>query len=522
MRTVCGRRWRGARPAAGDDRGSLIMAMLLTLVGTMLSALMVPVVLTQINSTKVEVRRAHALAAAQAGLDVALGHIRAADDGAGTGVLAKLPCGPLTGRVGVGGPSRYQVTIDYFSVDPQGKSDSWVAANRMSCLAGGGTYTAPNYALLRAAGTDAATGSFSAVTTRSLRGTYTFQTTNQNIAGGLIHVYKTATSTDLCMDGGSGSPATGTAVQMQPCVTGSIRQKFAYNQNLTLVLVASKTATLPLGMCLDAGTPHATGAVVRFQSCATTTLPQQQWSINDAANFEGTSNGSTLDGYCFNVQTPNTAGSFVILGTTSAARCHQGYNNQQTFSPEAAVGAGAAGAPNSQLVNFSEFGRCLDVTEQNVLYSYLIAWPCKQAPNPANVTWNQKWALPTITSGSSATGRITTSPTLGLHCLRSPGSIAAGQYVTVAACTGVGNPPTNMRWTVYTDTGSYTTSYRIMDGYGYCLAPTDPAAAAPDFYPNGQQISKIVVTTCSGSTLQKWNAPPNLLQSLPLKDIGEN
>lgn len=511
----------GPRLGRGDDTGSLVIAMLLTLVGVLLSALMLPIVVGQIESTRDENRQTHALNAAQAGLDVALGHVRAANDGAGAGVLAELPCGPLTGGLANASTARYQVTIDYFAVDPQGRSDSWIAANRISCLAGSGTFSVPNYALFRSEGTNSATGSFSSVPRRSLRATYTFQTTNQNVAGGLVHVYRTSTSTDLCLDAGSGAPAAGTNVQMQPCSSGSVRQKFAYNTNLTLVLVASKTAAMPLGMCLDAGaTPHATGRVVQFQPCASTTSPRQQWSINDSANFEGTANGISLDGYCFNVQTPNTAGSFVILATGSG--CHGGYNNIQTFSPDASVGAGAAGAAVGQLVNFDQFGRCLDVTEQNVGYSYLISWPCKQAPNQANVTWNQKWTVPTPSgTTASGTGRITTSPTVVTpYCLRSPGSTAAGQYVTVALCP-VGSTPQNMTWTAFGDTGTYATSYRIVDGYGNCLAPTDPDATPADLYPSGQQISKIVVAPCTGSTLQKWNAPPNLQQSTPLKDIGE-
>lgn len=512
--TAGGARRRGR----GDDTGSLTVAMLLAMVGLALSALLVPMMVTQVGSTREEVRRSRELAAAQAGIDVALGHIRAAADPAGNGVLATLPCGPLAGSVGAGG-TRYEVTIDYFTLDPQGRSDDWVAANRISCLAGGGPYSSPKYALLRATGTAAPSGAFSTVPTRSLRGTYTFQTTNQNIAGGLVHVYKTATSLDLCMDAGSGSPAAGANLQMQPCSAGSVQQKFAYNANLTLVLVATKTPSQPLGMCLDAGSPHAAGRVVTFQPCASTTEPRQQWSINDSANFEGTTNGQTLDGFCFNVQTPNTPGSFVVLGT--GANCRKGYDNIETFQPEAAVGAGAAGAAAGQLVNFSQFGRCLDVTEQNVNFAYLIAWPCKQAPDPTKVAWNQKWALPVIPEkASSATGRITTNPG-SLYCLQSPGSTAAGQYVRSVACPA-GDPPENMTWTVFGDTGSYASSYRIQDHHGYCLAPTDPAAMPPDLYPKGQVISKIVVTACTGSTLQKWNAPPNIQQSLPLKDVGES
>jgi Ricin-type beta-trefoil lectin domain len=510
------------RPSTGDrdDQGSIILALLVTLIGVSLSALLVPMVLSQVQGTRENEHRVASLAAAQAGLDIAIGHVRASEDTGGNGALSTLPCGPLAGDVSAGGPSRYQVSIDYFSADPQGKTDAWIAANRLTCISGGGTQKTPAYALLRSYGTDIPTGDITTVQNRFLKGTYTFQTTNQNIAGGLIHVYKTATSTDLCFDAGSTSPGSGTYLRMQPCVTGSGQQTFAYNTNLTLALVNSKTPSLPLGMCLDAGSPHAVGNYVVFQPCATTTQPRQQWSINDSSNLEGTSNGTSLDGYCFNVQTQNTAGSYVVLSTSN---CHKGYDTQETFQLEATTGAGAAGSANSQLVNFSEFGRCLDVTEQNVNYAYMIAWPCKQAPNPANVTWNQKWALPAIVApATSATGKVTTSPTaVTPYCLQSPGSTAAGSYVKVVLCSLMVTGAPSITWTVYADTGVYESSYRLKDGYGYCLQATDPSVSSPDFYPSGNRISKLIVATCGGSTLQKWNAPPNILQSTPLKDIGE-
>jgi hypothetical protein len=503
-----------------DDRGSIILALLVTLVGVSLSALLVPMVLTQVQGTKENAHRVASLAAAQAGLDIAVGHIRASEDSDGNGALPSLPCGPLAGKVAASNPSRYQVSIDYFTADPQGRNDTWIAANRLTCIGGGGTAKTPAYALLRSYGTDIPTGDITTVQSRFLRGTYTFQTTNQNISGGLIHVYKTSTSTDLCFDAGSTSPGSGTYLRMQPCVAGSGQQDFAYNTNLTLSLVNSATPSLPLGMCLDAGTPHAVGNYVVFQPCATTTQPRQQWSINDSSNLEGTSNGSTLDGYCFNVQTSNTAGSYVVLSTSN---CHKAYDTIETFQLEATTGAGAAGPANTQLVNFSEFGRCLDVTGQDVNQPYMIAWPCKQAPNPANVTWNQKWALPAIVApATSATGKVTTSPTAATpYCLQSPGSIAAGNYVKVVLCSTMTSGAPSITWTVYADTGVYESSYRLKDGYGYCLQATDPSVSSPDFFPSGNRISKIIVATCSGSTLQKWNAPPNILQSIPLKDIAE-
>ena len=117
----------------------------------------------------------------------------------------------------------------------------------------------------------------------------------------------------------------------------------------------------------------------------------------------GTSDGKTMDGYCLNLQSPNVDPSSVIL--LNGTGCNQGYNNKQTFQPDAATGAGAAGIgvtvpgkPVGQLVNFEQFGRCVDVTEKNAAYAYLIAWPCKQAPDKANLDWNQTWELPPASS----------------------------------------------------------------------------------------------------------------------------
>jgi hypothetical protein len=504
-----------------DDRGSLLVAILLSLIGISLSTLLMPIVLTQINSTKSDVRRSVALNAAQAGLDVAVGHIRAADDGTGHGVLGQLPCGPLSGAVEAG-PARYQVLIDYIGSDPQGKSDAWITANRIGCISGGGTFSTPSFALLRSRGTDQAGGNIDTVPARTLKGTYLFKTTNQNIVGGLIHIYKTPSTDDLCMDASSGSPTAGTNLQMRPCNPGSVQQLFAYNQNLTLTLISSRTAANPLGMCLDAGLPQGLGNIVAFRPCSAVTSARQQWSMNDSANFEGTTDGQTLNGYCFNVQSPDVSGSFVVLGSRIGGTCGKGYDNIETFNPEASAGAGAAGPAVNQTVNFDQFGRCLDVTEFKLNYAYLIVWPCKQAPNPTLVAWNQRFTLPALTTDleDKVWGPITVNPGAGtLYCLQSPGSVAAGSYVQPFPCPAY--PPANMQWTANGATGDYDSSYRIEDRDGHCLSPTDPDAAVPDLYPKGLRISKLVVADCSNSLLQKWNADPNILHPQPLKDITE-
>jgi hypothetical protein len=172
-------------------------------------------------------------------------------------------------------------------------------------------------------------------------------------------------------------------------------------------------------------------------------------------------------------------------------------------------------------VNYKQFGRCLDVTEFNLNYGYLISWPCKQAPNPDNVGWNQRWTLPYAASGPTGVkGTVHTSPGNNVpYCLRSPGSTDPYKYVTPVNCAGGATDDTT--WTVFGDTGTYSTSYRIKDLNGDCLQPTDPTDTPPDLYPKGLRISKIVVAPCDGTALQKWNAPPNVAPPSPLTDISE-
>lgn len=480
------------------------VAMLLTVLGVLISAVLASIVTVQTGATRRAAQGLHGLDAAQAGLDVAIGHIRAAADGSGNGVLASLPCGPFAGQVGVGGVAGYSVTITYKET-PDGAV--------IPCVPGSGIAQTPSFAYLVALGTDVANG-----VTRTLQGTYVFATTNANIPGGLIHVARVSGSQDLCLDAGSPTPAVGAALTVQLCTPGSPRQEFAYNPNLTLTLVSSITDAVPLGLCVDGGpVPHgASNTALTFQPCGTVTQPRQQWSLNDGSNFQGTSDGTTLDTHCFNIQSPDVPGSVVIL-TPGAGGC-PGTRIAHSFSPDAEVGAGAAGASSGQLVSFAQFGRCFDVTSRDWEASYMIVWPCKQAPDTSQVSWNQKWTLP----ATGVAGVIKTKPaaTAFFACLQSPLTVGAGSYVTLAQCPA-GAPPANQSWTVRGDTGVYATSYTILDNAGNCLCPTDPTAVPADLFGGGYEISKAIMLPCSGSTMQKWNAPPDIVDGTPLKDIAE-
>jgi hypothetical protein len=482
--------------------------MLISLIGVMLAMLLLPMVIGQAKTTRQLSDRVRSLHAAEAGLEAALANIRAADDGSGNGSLADLPCGPLTGSVGDGGAARYSVTIDYLAQDPAGHPDSWVATNRIRCLSGGGAFTVPSFALLRADGTNEASGAMGSAATRHLRATYRFHTTNQQIPGGAIHGDQSGGSNNLCIDAGSSQPATGAALQMQDCQPGSDQQKWAYEKNLTLALVSSKTTAMPLGLCVDAGAAQTVGSAALLEPCGSTTQPYQQWSYNDDSKYAGSVAQSGGKFSCLGLPGGMLAGSFLKLVDCKDNSAKGGY----AFRPVASVGAGAAGESTGQLVNFEQFGRCLDVTLWDPHHAFLIAWPCKQAPNPTDVTWNERWTLP----ADGVTGRVTVTydnkGTPELYCLTSPAGSGTGAYVTLTLCPA--SLPATMKWTVARDTTTYATSYRIQDSDGDCVAP-DPA----DLYTPG--VSKVITDDCSASTLQKWNAPPSLLEPA-FKDIGEH
>jgi hypothetical protein len=353
MITMMGRR-RGPRGHHGADGGSMPLAMLLILVGSSLSALLVPIVVNQLSATRTSSERTLALHAAEAGIHTAMGQFRAAADSTGAGDSTRLPAGPLTGSISPDGRQRYQVTITYRTLD----------GNTLTMPLAG----QPASAVLVSTGVAAATGSFGVGTagTRTLQATYTFQ-------------------------------------------------------------------------------------------------------------------------------------------------------------PYTAVGTGAAGAATRQLVNFKQFGRCL-VTVNYTGSSYLIAWPCQQAPNAADVSWDQKWSLPTVSATTrTGTARIYTTLDGVDYCLRSPGT-TAGAYPAVSACSSSSIAAT-MTWTVYGATGTYATSYQIVDSAGLCLAPVDPAVSPTEVYNDvwytGPPVSRIVMQTCDGSAWQKWDAPPDLSGPLPLTRIYE-
>lgn len=474
--------------------------MLLVMAGTSLSAVIASTSAARSVSMRAAVDDSHLLDAAQTGFETVIARIRAAVDGTGLGTPAELPCGPMSGRAGPVDRHTYLVTVSYRTV---GDGD-------IACLAGAGTQTVPAYADLESTGRDPVTGR-----SRTLAARYTIRTSNQNIPGGLVPTVAKVGGQSLCLDAGSATPAAGTVVRLQLCAAGSEQQTFAYTENLYLRLRSSVTDATPLGLCLDGGpVPHPDSDVaVTMQTCAAGVSARQQWSINDMNNYEGSSDGVNLDGHCLNPQVAGAAGVPVVVRRS----CNYDFN------PDVSVGAGAAGAKTTQVVNYGQFGRCLDVAEYNWQRVFFWIWPCKQAPSAAGVSWNQKWVLPAVTAGTAGTAGFIVNhpPALGAPaCLRSKLSTARWSYVTLEACPAA--PAAGaFRWTVFGDTGTYATSYTIVDAVGNCLAAADPALPGGNISIYGHDVSPAVTVACSGSPLEKWNGDPNVLKASPLTMVAE-
>jgi hypothetical protein len=531
------------RLARRRDDGSLPIAMLLTIVGIGLSVVLATIVNAQQRTTRVDLQRTDAVNAAQAGLDVALAQIRmAVTAGTKDGDRTKLPCNTIPvpaeparypqgfafrSSVSVGTPATYTTEIYYLASLPQPGNLTAARAARLACTVGAGTAVVPQYALI------ASTGTGGLEATRTLFATYTFASyySNPNIPGGQIRMFRfDPGDTEYCYTSLNNPPAAGDILYTRPCNDADPKQEFAYEANLNLV--ANTTRTSATRMCVDGGAVATNNATVRFQPCVVPTVARQQWGQNDYSAFQGTSDGINLNEYCLDVAVPNTA-SFIRTGlapNTSSAACYKEWDDIKTTFPDSDLGTGRAGPASDQLVNNEQFGRCIDITADDVAYGHLVVYPCKQKPS-GRIQFNQEWIIQPIPAGStSVTGTIYTTCPVGAnppcqankkYCLKSPGSIAAGQYVTVDVCPAV--TPPDMTWTVRDDTGVTSTNNRIESTHNvpngqpnFCLAPSTTDL----WYTFAVPFSKLVLAKCTGSELQKWNVQPVTVAGA-LKDIVE-
>jgi hypothetical protein len=530
--------WRASRRLRRDDTGSMPIAMLITLVGVTLSATLTTMVTGQLRDSRRQADRTASVAAAQAGLDAGLAKIRAAVTSL-AGDITKLPCTDVNGTLSaITGASTsasptYTTSIGYFLVDPSGLIGALGPigdlTNINGLLAGAQTVTGlltslgqpvtgssgvttalnnaigcvsgvlkqvPLYGLLRSTGT---VGGVS----RTVYATYTFHGNNGQYCIG---------SQDTT------GPTVTEKVEAVLCSGPDTQVSFIYPTNLSLALTTTvktsvKNPLYPYGLCITAAT-QAVGVVTKFQPCSATVSTTQQWQREvNAQTFYGTADGINSSNLCLSVSTPNAPlNSPIVLAAKSAGDCGIANVTGKAFVPDATAGAGAAGVGTGQFVNYSEVGRCLDLTNEDVsgawftsrsLARALIVYPCKQAFS-GGVFWNHKWTAPAIPAGQyEATGQVYTVPASGTYagkpyCLNSPGS--AGGYVWVADCSVGGSA---LQWTIYDAAPLASQAYQVTDFYGNCLEAAGTLGTSYQY----STWSEVITAPCNGSDIQKWNRP---------------
>jgi hypothetical protein len=513
---------------------AMMIALLLILVIAGMSLLVAGLVISENKPTQTARKTVATVNAAEAGFEAALSQMRAATDTYGNGDVSQLPCTtstapgtPITGSVGPkSGAAKnatltYSVYVRYYLTDPSAMGSADLALYALSC-SGGQPTDVPQYAYLTANGAGTVGANTSAQNNRLLHTTYRFQTSNLNIAGGRLNM----NGTSFCLDSGT-APAANSLVNISTCTNRGVtpgQSSWAYRADLTLYLTTSGTP----GLCITAGTTFGTASTARLtlQTCATdgtggTTYPyqaspslqqRQEWNFDDSGRFEGASSTGDVNGNCISASSP---GSPAAGGVVYEQACTG--DGPSILNPDFQVGAGPAGDATGQLVNYYEFGRCMDVTHASVSEGMnpaigLIDYPCKQAPDPTNIRWNERWIY-----NATAHTLMSPSDSGGSYCLDGPSAqsaVPASNPVTIQTCNSA--DPTQ-KWTEKgAVVGDYGSSYTIVSNFGACLSITTSRLTGYD-----AQWSALITETCDGSLKQKWNAPANFVDSR-FKGTGED
>ncbi|MDX6285421.1 MAG: hypothetical protein QOG53_906 [Frankiales bacterium] len=518
--------------AEGESGFALVFALLLIIIISALSLALAGLVYSQTRPGQFSKKNIRTVNAASSGLQASLGQLRSANDGSGNGVLLKLPCTSSTsatfssgatvvttngytidGQVSSGqGNLNYTASIAYYTVDPSAHDTdmAWLQSNAMTCPLS----AVPAYAFIQSYGKgDAVPGMATKNGNRTQHGVYQFATTNTNSVGGRMIEYGTS-NPGLCMEVESLPAAVGKRILVKNCLAlGTPQQTWQYRNDLTIFYGGDPT----LNLCIEKPT---SGSTPTLQTCtgtgSGTTYPyanaqqqRQEWGFNDSGHFSASlSNGTVTNGSggeCLDPQGATSgapAASGAVLVIVSCDGATTGYT---AWDPDPQVGAGKAGgnitglpgAPTNQFVNYKEFGRCLDVTGQNVNADHLIDYPCKQAPDSTTLTWNQLWTYTAISGGY---GKFYTTYSGTQYCLTAPSS---GNLITTVPCAGT--PGNNQLWKPTGNIiGNYTASYELISKLdSRCMGVTQVGAITFG-------SSNIVVETCDGSLGQKWNAPPSV------------
>jgi Tfp pilus assembly protein PilX len=497
-------------PSDGERGAALLSAMIFMIIMAGLSVVVLSTVLSQTVPSVAAQRNTKTVYAAQAGMQASFAMLRSAaatpdSDGNVYGSLSKLKCS-VTGQVDAQANGlNYSATIKYYASNPSTNP----VPPEIPCSALG-VSSQPRYALITSSGTVAAgAGSGTAVTgDRAISAVYAFKITNVNIPGGRIFDQNNA----VCLEAvplSSGSIGVGSfirfvaAASCTSSATNDAKQLWVYATDYEIKLASTIGTATPL--CITGPVNYGDSTQdATLQKCRTdSTRWNQLWSWTGDYTWQGQNPSISSGTSGYYIGGPIAAGNRLKVRTD---------HNNGTFNPASAVGAGAASVNTIQIVNYLQFGRCLDVTSEDINSSFMIAYPCKQDPSgtgtPAGtgkLAWNHKWYYNEPTApATSLTQSIYVYDGSGTKkCLTTSTASSGPLYPTFSSCSGSNSL---QKWTRIVIPTDYLNSYWFKDSLGRCLS----VGNSNDLY-NGW--SKIVVTACDGSLAQKWNAPAEVTKA---------
>ncbi|WP_314855648.1 RICIN domain-containing protein [uncultured Microbacterium sp.] len=484
---------------AADDGAAMMMTMLFILFVGGLMLVLLGVLLNQASPLKFTQSSTRSVYAAQAGIQSGLSVLRSNTRTVGTGATkvtygdpSALPKSALSGTVdGVAGSAlSYSVSFSYFKESPSGKSEDWLKNNAMKATSLS-TTNQPTYARIESTGTDTSTGT---PRSRKIAAVYAFNTTNVNIPGGQI----LKADGSRCLKADSASVGSTIASVLKASCTDDTRNLWVYDTDYKLKLAS--TIGAPTVLCIT-GRPWASTKVsenATLQPCAATNAAapgNQLWSWDDAQSWAAQKQDTTS----------GRSGRWLSLSSDVLVEISTKPGG--VFNPEPAVGPGGARYETHQVVNYREFGRCMDVTDTQIGKDWMIVYPCKQDPRPsgADILWNHKWYYtePTAPLTTNTPEKIKVyvnnkTDAANTYCLTASDDLTTNTDVTFKACTNAMN--TRQTFVRNNETNNTISSWTFqLDGdRTKCLAAVPQA---------GYAWSHIRLVTCDGSTAQKWNAP---------------
>ncbi|PWB97473.1 RICIN domain-containing protein [Salinibacterium hongtaonis] len=505
--------YRRLSTAATEGGVALITTVFFMVMLAGLSFVLLGVILGQLGPAYMAQKSTKTVYAAQAGLQAGLSSLRTASKTIGAGQVvgdpAELPC-TLAGTVdGEDATTTYSTSIRYYSEDPSsrlaplpsGAENPWLETNKIACSATG-VATQPKFAYVLSRGIAESSETRSEDEGNRLLGAvYTFKVKNENVPGGRIYNESTTPSASRCLQV-NGSPVVGAKVKVVTpalCQGNDDRELWVYDTSYQIKL--SSTLLSDPTLCITGPTTAAgagTAGDITLQKCEGRFNQLWGWTGDDSWKQSRSATDLQIGTRCLSM-----TGTMLRVENSCSST---------GFAPDPAIGAGAASKLTEQVVNYLEFGRCLDVTSANLSTgkNYLISYPCKQDPG-APVYWNHVWKYtePAGTPGSTQItqqvwGRENNDPAGERYCLQAPTAGAAQPaYATIKSPCAASVTDQRVMWTRIVNIDDYQSSYVFRDFTGTRCLTVDPMQKHSDKY-----SSKVKVSACTGTTDQKWNAPP--------------